>query len=201
MNYLAHIFLSGKDKGMQLGNFVADAVKGNAYLNYPLAMQKGILLHRQIDSFSDAHPVVREMVDRGRICFGRYSPVVIDVLLDYFLASDFERYAHCSLRRFALAFYWNLMWHYRNLPPRFQHFMWHFILTDRLSCYATKRGIFRSLSIMVKYRGLQIDPQKTIDFLEIHEAEWRVGFKQFFPELEALCQREFVRDATIMLNS
>ena len=97
MNYLAHIFLSGKDKGVQLGNFVADAVKGNAYQNYPLGMQKGILLHRQIDAFSDAHPVVREMVAEGRSCFGRYSPVVTDVLLDYFLASDFKRYAHCGI--------------------------------------------------------------------------------------------------------
>ena len=35
MNYLAHIFLSGDDRRVQIGNFVGDAVKGRAYENYP----------------------------------------------------------------------------------------------------------------------------------------------------------------------
>ena len=35
MNYLAHIFLSGSNRKVQLGNFVGDAVKGSSYKNYP----------------------------------------------------------------------------------------------------------------------------------------------------------------------
>lgn len=104
MNYLAHIYLSGKDKQVQIGNFVGDAVKGNAYRNYPPGIQKGILLHRQIDAFSDAHPLVREMVALGRAYFGRYSAVVTDILLDHILARDFKIYAHQVFERFCLGF-------------------------------------------------------------------------------------------------
>ena len=190
MNYLAHIFLSGKEKGVQLGNFVADAIKGNDYRNYPPEMQKGILLHRKIDTFSDSHPLVREMVLTGRTFFGRYSPVVTDVLLDYFLASDFKRYSDNSLRIFAINFYWNLMWNYHHLPPRFQNFMWHFILTDRLNCYASKEGIAQSLAIMVKYRDLQVDPLQAIRILTEYENEWRNIFELFFQEMVCFCQRE-----------
>ena len=46
MNYLAHIFLSGDDRRVQIGNFVGDAVKGRAYENYPLGFREGILLYR-----------------------------------------------------------------------------------------------------------------------------------------------------------
>ena len=31
MNYLAHIFLSGSNRKVQLGNFVGDAVKANFF--------------------------------------------------------------------------------------------------------------------------------------------------------------------------
>ena len=56
MNYLAHIFLSGSNRKVQLGNFVGDAVKGSSYKNYPPDIAKGIQLHRAIDDYTDRHP-------------------------------------------------------------------------------------------------------------------------------------------------
>ena len=51
MNFLAHIFLSGEgDDLLKLGNFMGDTVRGKQYLNYPKEVQRGILLHRQIDT-------------------------------------------------------------------------------------------------------------------------------------------------------
>ena len=32
MNYLAHIFLSGNDRCIQIGNFIGDGVKGDGYI-------------------------------------------------------------------------------------------------------------------------------------------------------------------------
>ena len=60
MNYLAHIFLSPENDLVTIGNFMADHVKGNKYKLYAPDLQKGILLHRQIDSFTDAHELVRK---------------------------------------------------------------------------------------------------------------------------------------------
>ena len=48
MNYLAHIFLSGNDRCIQIGNFIGDGVKGDGYKQYPRKFQQGILLHREI---------------------------------------------------------------------------------------------------------------------------------------------------------
>ena len=66
MNYLAHIFLSGNNRKVQIGNFVGDAVKGRTYENYPSGFREGILLHREIDDYTDHHPVVREAIDMLR---------------------------------------------------------------------------------------------------------------------------------------
>jgi acyl carrier protein phosphodiesterase len=60
MNFLAHIYLSGDNKLVTIGNFVADGVRGNKYKLYPAEIQAGIKLHREIDTFTDAHPVFRD---------------------------------------------------------------------------------------------------------------------------------------------
>lgn len=201
MNYLAHIFLSGSDTAVRIGNFVGDAVKGSDYKQYPAGIQLGILLHRQIDSFSDAHPLVREAVALGRTSFGRYSGVVTDILFDHFLAIHFREYSNRRLNSFAYQFYGALLLNYRHLPPRFQGFLWHFILTNRLGCYASFKGIHRSLDIMAQYRGLQVQPDAAIDFLREHYRELDNLFRQFFPELQTMCQRELVRLTTKILSS
>ncbi len=42
MNYLTHIYLSGSNEKLSIGNFIADHVKGKAYLGYPETIQKRI---------------------------------------------------------------------------------------------------------------------------------------------------------------
>ena len=56
MNYLGHIFLSGEDEQLLVGNFIGDYVKGTQYQHYPHKMQKGIILHRSIDHYTDQNP-------------------------------------------------------------------------------------------------------------------------------------------------
>ena len=52
MNYLAHVYLSGENIDLAIGNFIADYVKGNYYKKLNINWQKGILLHRFIYGFS-----------------------------------------------------------------------------------------------------------------------------------------------------
>ena len=56
MNYLAHAYLSFGHKEVLTGNMISDFVKGKARFQYPEGIQKGIMLHRAIDDFTDTHP-------------------------------------------------------------------------------------------------------------------------------------------------
>ena len=60
MNYLAHIYLSGENQRIQLGNFMGDGIRGKDYLHFHEDIQLGVLLHRAIDSYTDMHPVFRK---------------------------------------------------------------------------------------------------------------------------------------------
>jgi acyl carrier protein phosphodiesterase len=65
MNFLAHIYLSGNNELLKIGNFMADGIRGKQFETYPKAIQNGILLHRAIDSFTDAHPVFRQSTKKN----------------------------------------------------------------------------------------------------------------------------------------
>ena len=188
MNYLAHIFLSGDDRRVQIGNFVGDAVKGRTYENYPSGFREGILLHREIDDYTDHHLVVREAIDMLRGDFGRYSGVLTDIYFDHLLARDFRRYSGRSLRWFACGFYGALVLNYRHLPERFKGFLWHFILTNRLVRYASLSGIKRSLEIMVEYKNLGVDPEAAIVFFERNQDRLQELFDRFLPDVQEKCR-------------
>lgn len=101
MNHLAHCFLSHDNEDVLLGNFIGDFVKGHDWQNYPLAVQKGILLHRTIDSYTDNHPVTDRSVKRIRPYAGRYSPPFVDILYDHLLAIHWDKYSAETFDDFA----------------------------------------------------------------------------------------------------
>lgn len=189
MNYLAHIYLSGNDRQRQVGNFIGDFVKGNRYEEYPAKVREGILLHRQIDSFTDSHPLVLDAIAMLRPEFGRYSGIIMDVFFDHLLASDFRHYTKGqSLRCVSANFYYATLRYYPLLPSRVKGFLWHFISTNRLMRYASYNGLQEAFTIMSNYKVPALRPEETIAFLRQNHAELEERFAAFFPELEAFVQ-------------
>jgi len=184
LNYLAHIFLSGNNHQLQIGNFIGDFVKGSNYNAYPAGIREGIILHRKIDSFTDSHEVVKETILLLRPAFGRYSGIIADMYFDYFLAVNFRKYSNQkSLFLFSIRFYFFAILNYHLLPFKVKRFIFHFIYTNRLYKYASLNGLRRSLEIMANHKIPAIHPDKTISFLMVNHDELESKFNQFFPEL------------------
>src|SRR5450755_4319295 len=95
MNYLAHAFLSFNKTDILAGNIISDFVKGKAKFDYPHGIQKGIHLHRLIDTFTDDHSATAMAKSFFRPQYRLYSGAFTDVVYDHFLARDtkqFEEY-------------------------------------------------------------------------------------------------------------
>ncbi len=122
MNYLAHIYLSYNNPQIEIGNFIADSVKGNAYLNYPDKIKKGIVLHRSIDVFTDNHSITKDC-KRVFTAYGHYAGVITDIIFDHFLAKNWLNYHTTPLEKFTTDFYTLLKNNYSILPPRVQSFL------------------------------------------------------------------------------
>jgi acyl carrier protein phosphodiesterase len=183
LNYLAHIFLSGTNAGMQTGGFIADFVKGKKFDLYPDNIRSGILLHRLIDEFTDNHHIVKEVKQLLRPTFGRYSGIIADMYFDHFLAVHFHRYSQVSLERFAPKFYFSAVIRYWHLPPKVKRFIFHFISTNRLKKYRTVTGLKDSLLIMATYKISALKPDEIVFFLEENYGVLEMYFHRFFREL------------------
>jgi acyl carrier protein phosphodiesterase len=184
LNYLAHILLSGDSAQRRTGGFIADFVKGSRLERFPDEIRRGIVLHRRIDTFTDAHPLVREACALLRPYFGRYAGIFLDVFYDYFLAKNWKLFSGVSLTRFALSFYVALLRSYRWLPLTVKSFVWHFIFTNRLGRYAHLEGIRQALWIMGRYSSLPQVSGEAVQILRKHEEELEQNFLKFFPLLQ-----------------
>lgn len=148
MNYLGHVFLSGDDEEIIVGNFIADSVKGKKYRLYPKEIQKGILLHRKIDEFTDKNEHFLKIKTYFIPVYNHYSGVVADLTLDYFLASKWNNYSSIPLELFTIKIYNVLLKNYHILPVRIKSFLHNLIYRNRLLTYSSLEGIEEALSIM-----------------------------------------------------
>ena len=101
MNFLAHIYLSGNNEKVTIGNFIADGIRGKKYQEFPKEIQIGILLHREIDTFTDANAIVRQSTKRLHKNYSHYSGVIVDIFFDHFLAKNWSNYTSVSLVDYA----------------------------------------------------------------------------------------------------
>lgn len=148
MNYLGHIFLSGDNEEIIVGNFIADSVKGKKYRLYPKEIQKGILLHRKIDEFTDKNEYFQQIKSFFVPVYNHYSGVVADLTIDFFLASKWNNYSDIPLELFTLKTYNILLKNYHFLPIRIKRFLHNLIYRDRLLTYSSLKGIEEALTIM-----------------------------------------------------
>lgn len=183
MNFLAHIYLSGTDEGVIIGNFIADGIKGKKYLKYPERIQKGILLHRGIDSYTDQHPIVRKSTARLHENYGHYSGVIVDILYDHYLAKNWSKYHKQPLDEYIQDFYELLRVNFEILPTRIQRMMPYMMSDNWLLSYATVPGISTILDQMnVRTKGISKMNFAVIE-LEKYYSEFETEFTSFFTEL------------------
>ena len=183
MNYLAHIYLSGTSDEIKLGNFIGDFVKGGQFVKYPSQVAKGILLHRQIDSFTDTHAIVRACIVKLRPGFGKYSGIVMDIFLDHFLAANWHHYSVEKLSSFTKQFHALLLSNFFMLPSQVKMFLPFLIQNKRLQSYASFEGIEKTLKIMVQHASLPAETEFAMKILEEEYSFFNHAFYLFFPEI------------------
>ena len=183
MNYLAHIYLSRDHEMITIGNFMADHIKGNKYKTYAIDLQKGILLHRQIDSFTDAHEIVRKSKRRLHDRYGLYRGVVIDIFYDHFLAKNWQDYSDVPLEVYTQNFYANLTQNFEILPDKIKYMSKYLIRDDWLLSYAKLEGIQKVLEGMNRRTSDRSQMDLAINDLEDHYAAFENDFQKFFTEL------------------
>jgi acyl carrier protein phosphodiesterase len=192
MNFLAHIYLSGENDQVKIGNFIGDWIKGNDFNKYPADIKKGILIHRSIDSYTDNHPIVRQSKSRLNDKYHKYSGVIIDIFYDHFLSVNWDTYSSVSISDFTNGLNNCLTAYMEFLPAPIQEFIPRFMKNRWMESYGTPDGIEKVLEGMSRHTSL---PDKTIDAIEIlkiYYTEFQNEFNEYFPTLIHHVEEKFL---------
>ena len=183
MNFLAHNYLSGDNDLIKIGNFMADGIRGKHFESYPLEIQKGIILHRAIDTFTDAHPVFRQSTKRLHQHYHHYAGVIVDIFYDHFLAKNWSCYSDEKLEDFVERFYQSLRENNNVLSERTIKIMPILFKENWLVSYRTISGIDHILTQMDIRTKNKSNMRFASNELSEYYTEFEDHFSEFFEEL------------------
>ncbi len=196
MNYLAHAYLSFDNPEILVGNMISDFVKGKKKFDYPTGIQAGIMLHRIIDTFTDNHPATREAKEFFRPHYRLYSGAFIDVVYDYFLATDATVFTESSLLDFSLQVYTSLEERKQWLPEPFAAMFPYMRSQNWLFNYRTRWGTEKSFGGLVRRAVYLAESDTASSLFEKHYQPLQECYRHFWKDARPFIfnQYEILRD-------
>ena len=188
MNFLAHLFLSGDNPELLVGNLMGDFVKVKLDGRFPPGITRGISLHREIDSFSNQNLHYLRSKHRLDQSFGLYRGMLVDLFYDHFLAAHWEDYTDVPLSFFISKAWRVLSEHKEFLPEKLQQIM-PSMFKEWLPSYCDLEGIAAVLHRMSHFRVKRANHLgEGAEELSRHYGGLYGDFREFFPELLAFSE-------------
>lgn len=193
MNFLAHAYLSFDDINILTGNMISDFVKGKTQFDYPLAIQKGIQLHRAIDSFTDNHPVSKEAKQYFKPAVGLYAAAFVDVVYDHFLALDELELTADEWETFVATTYTRLHTNLSFFPEKFASMFPYMQSQNWLYNYRFTWGVEKSFDGVVRRaKYLKDSTEAFTAFLDNYTVLGRL-YQTFFPDLKEFASTSYAQ--------
>jgi acyl carrier protein phosphodiesterase len=166
-----------------MGNFLADMLRLGEIRKLPAEYEKGIQLHRLIDTFTDNNTEVKSVNHKLYPYVGKYAPVASDVLFDYFLAKNWDKFYPHSLADFTEKIYEIIRKHIHIAPPHTQILINKMIDDNFLFKYTNLEGLHFVFDKMNKRARFSVDFNNALSLLEKEEEFIDTHFKIFYNDL------------------
>lgn len=194
MNFLAHIHLSFGDEDLIVGNFIAEGLSKNQWEKYPPRVVAGVRLHHLIDQYMDDHELVKKGKDRLYTQgYGKFSPVIMDLFYDHFLALHWSEFHDLELPIFAQEFYALMERRWDELSARTQYMLPYMMQGDWLSRYSEASGLEQSLKGMSRRSKFPNRMNEAMDALGKNFSDFEAEFLAFYPQIQVRC-REYIQE-------
>lgn len=183
MNYLAHSYLTFTDEQI-VGQFLQDYIQNKDRFSYPKSIQDGIVLHREVDTFTDSHPAISEAKKIFSPLVRLYSGAFVDVAMDYFLANDPKIKSPQEWKTFSQHVYQVLDTHESLFPEAFRRMLGRMSSDDWLYNYREDWGVkFSMKNVLNKAKYLDKELNVFQLFLD-HKQDLQGFYDAFFPDLQ-----------------
>jgi acyl carrier protein phosphodiesterase len=192
VNLLAHALLADGSSASIFGNVIADFLRPAEVERLPSAVRDGVRLHRQVDAFTDRHPVVQRSIARVSRRWGWFSGILIDVYYDHVLASDWDHHVGRPLRTFIDTIHAAVWEHSNFVPDPARDWIVRFVEADRFMSYAAAdgsgvalalEGLSARIAARMPHRAVRL--QDAMPDLRLVHQELADDFGEFLPLVRA----------------
>jgi acyl carrier protein phosphodiesterase len=185
MNWLAHLVLAEPEPMSRVGSLLPDLVPIAHLRDLAPPLQAGIQRHREVDAFTDQHPVFRRSVARLEPPFRRYGAVLIDIFYDHLLSSSWSTYSRITLDQFLTSAYADFDMCRDHIPSSAYVTLRRMRAANWLGSYGDIAGIRATLDRMSQRLRRPFDLGGGVVALEHHYANLHQDFTDFFPAILA----------------
>ena len=184
MNIVGHLYCSGVEGPIALGNIIGDYVKGKAIDQYDEEIRKGISLHRSLDHYADNHDSYKILRKEIHAQLGHYTMVALDIYFDYYLIQDWDKHGWGTYNALVEDFF-SLVATYRNDIPEPALFYFDKMKEHQwMYKYASLDGmheVFMGMHHRVKYDN-HFD--KAIEIMKQHDNIIQTAFDTYMVDLK-----------------
>lgn len=166
-----------------VGNFMADAIKGNSYLKFENEIQQGIILHRAIDTFTDQHPIVKQSKRRLNARYNHFGGIIIDIFYDHFLAKNWTQFSHIPLELYVSEVYKILQKSAKIYPSKINRMLYLMVFENWLLSYQHTDEIKKVLTRMSYRTKHQSHMELATEDLLLHYEDFENDFMLFFKDI------------------
>lgn len=186
MNFLAHLVLAGNDDDLRLGAMLGDFIRGKSTLAvFCEGLQRGIMLHRHIDGFTDTLPDIVRLRQWFPSPFRRYGGIVIDLAFDHELARRWEIYSDETLEQFDLGVRRLLESNDSLLPARLKRFMDYMDRRGLFAAYRRQDEILHSLEGLGRRLSRPNPLHRVSEIWDEFEPLMSAAFESVFDEVQS----------------
>ncbi len=194
MNWLAHLFLSEQNVDFQMGNILADPLKGKLWDTASIELGKGMAVHKIIDAYTDSHNIVSKSKASLRKK-GLLKAVVIDLTHDYFLTKNWDTFCNIPVKEFTHNFYAQARERAVHLSPKAQDFINNLVQRDTLNKYHDLKQLKTSFERLDMRLSPRLRERETasgyFEVVEKNILDLEKDFMEFFPDLCSCAKAHF----------
>ncbi|MGH1543587.1 MAG: ACP phosphodiesterase [Arenicella sp.] len=183
MNFLAHCFLAQPNRQSLYGNLLGDFIKGADLMSLPKPVILGLENHREVDHFTDQHPVLpplKKMLSPQR---RRFSGLISDVAFDYFLIKHWSKFTARNLDEFVEFVYDELRLVQPIMHASMSRSMQFMFDDDGLRTNRDLAGVGRTLDRLSHRIRFKNKLAGAIEEVELNYTAYNAAFLHLFPEL------------------
>ena len=183
MNYLAHAFLSPDDPEALMGNLWGDLVKPTDYGDLTQGVLNGVIIHKSIDAFTDQHIEVNKLIALIRPYQRKYTPVVVDVLMDFILSKYWDQYHSEPIEIFCKEKTQMVTSHLQLIPERLHPRIKRMVANNWLESCKNRQRMETTLYMLSQRASFENNIPEAMIPYDLHKETMDNLFRTFFEDL------------------